>query len=822
MSQFIEAILPLPLYSTFTYHVPTTMQGTIQIGSRVLVPFGRKKYYTAIVSMLHSNKPTEYEVKDILDVLDEYPIIKYPQLKLWNWIAEYYLCSVGDVYKAAIPTGLKVESETLVMANPDFEESETVSLREREIIILNLISGRDKVQISELEKSTGFKNVESIVSRLIEKDAIFVAERTVEHYRPKTESFVALTIKKEDEAGMHRFFELVRQAKKQESLLLAFLDLSHWLRKGDILEVSKKELLDRAQVSPAVLSAIIEKGIMKVYRKEINRFTTSSLQTVTVPKLSKVQQEAYWNIYESFKNKNITLLHGVTSSGKTEIYINLIAEMIRLGKQSLYLVPEIALTTQLTTRLHKVFGDRLLIYHSKFSDNERVDLWKRLLKSSEPCVVIGVRSSVFLPFSNLGIVIVDEEHETSYKQFDPAPRYNGRNVAMMLASMHGAKTLLGSATPSLESYYNAVNDRYGLVSLNERYEGIKMPEVEVIDIKESRRKREFNGILSNKLLHDCIHELEEGNQVILFQNRRGYAPMALCKECGWVPKCENCDVSLTYHKYSNSLSCHYCGYTYQLPTLCKACGQPTLEVVGYGTERIEDDMEKIFPDYTVLRMDLDTTRNKNGYEKIITDFSKRKAQILIGTQMVSKGLDFDGVSLVGVLNADTLINFPDFRASERAFDMLEQVAGRAGRKHKSGIVEIQTSNPDNDVIQYVKAHDYLGFYNNEIEERQRYKYPPFTKLIYIYLKHRDDNTVTEVSVRFSNMLREVFGNRVLGPEAPLIARVQQYHIRQIVLKMENEASMIKVKNILRTIYENMLSVDSRMKSTILYYDVDPM
>ena len=483
-------------------------------------------------------------------------------------------------------------------------------------------------------------------------------------------------------------------------------------------------------------------------------------------------------------------------------------------------MPEIALTTQLTKRLQRVFGNSLLIYHSKFSDNERVDIWKRLLHSTEPCVVIGVRSSVFLPFSSLGLVIVDEEHDASYKQQDPAPRYNGRNVAMVLAQMHGAKTLLGSATPAIESYYNATTGKYGLVSLLTRYEDIELPSVEVIDTKLARKKREMTGTFTGRLLGLVREAVKSGNQAILFQNRRGYAPMVTCKQCGWVPKCENCDVSLTYHKHLRTLSCHYCGFSVTLPDICPACKQPTIEIVGYGTERIEDDIDGLFPESKILRMDLDTTRNKNSYERIIDDFSSRKADILVGTQMVTKGLDFDGVSIVGILNADTMINFPDFRSHERAFNMMEQVAGRAGRKSRQGQVVIQTSQPDNPVIRYVTGHDYLGFYSEELADRERFHYPPFTKIINIYLKHRDDSVLTEMSVRYSNMLRQVFAHRVLGPEAPMVARVQNLYIRQIVLKMENEASMPKVKRILRNIYENMLSVDSRMKSTIIYYDVD--
>ncbi|MDD2960813.1 MAG: primosomal protein N' [Muribaculaceae bacterium] len=822
MFSFAEIILPLPLYGTYTYHVPEELNAKIKIGCRVLVQFGQKKYYTGIVYTLHNNKPEDFVTKDIEDLLDDYPILRYPQLKLWDWISDYYLCSLGDVFKAAIPAGLKIESETEVRINPDFEVMQDENLKERELIVLDFVSSRDSVKIIDIEKATGFKNLATIVMRLIEQEAVFVNEKVINNYKPKIEVYVALCCDRGDETSVHSYFDLVRAYKKQETLLLTYLEMSHWMRKSDTKEILKKDLLSRSGITQQVLSTMIKKGIMRIYKKEINRFKLASMEIETLPTLSESQQKAYWDILDSYKEKNITLLHGVTSSGKTEIYINLISEMLRQKKQILYLVPEIALTTQLTYRLKRVFGEMLLIYHSKFSDNERVDIWKKLLKNGSPCIVLGVRSSVFLPFNNLGLVIVDEEHETSFKQQDPSPRYNARNVAMVLASMHGAKTLLGTATPSIDSYYNATHGKYALVELNERYEGIELPEVRVVDLKLARKRREMKGIFSPELLNVSRKALEEDKQVILFQNRRGYAPMVMCKECAWVPKCDNCDVSLTYHKYTNTLICHYCGFTYQLPQLCPSCKQPTLEIEGYGTERIEDDIETVFPDTPILRMDLDTTRNKNSYEKIIEDFSKGTSKILVGTQMVTKGLDFAGVKVVGVLNADSMINFPDFRSHERAFNMLEQVSGRAGRKDGRGVVVIQTSNPNHPVINYVLNHDYAGYYNNEIEEREYFKYPPFTKLINIYLKHRDDNVLTEVSVRYSNMLREVFGYRVLGPEAPMIARIQQLHIRQIVLKIENEASMLKVKKILRQVYENIIKVDSRMKSTILYYDVDPM
>ena len=820
MAKFAETLLPLAIPGTYTYRVPEGMR--LSIGMRVLVPFGRKKIYTAIIISLHDMEPKGYDVKEILGTLDEKPILRHPQLEFWQWISDYYLCSMGEVYKAAVPSGLKVESETTISVNPDFEESEPGQLTDRERVILDFTAQRGRVQIAEIANATGFKTVERNVSHLLDMDALHVSERVVDNYRPKTEPCVRLAIARDDEEKLHQYFDQLKRAPKQESLLLAYLDMSRWLQSGDTREVSKENLLKRAGVSSAVLHEAVKRGLFEVYQKEINRFAELGNVLDEAPTLSEEQQRAYKEIHQSMRQHAITLLHGVTSSGKTSVYIHLIADALKLGKQVLYLVPEIALTTQLTRRLRRVFGDKLLIYHSKFSDNERVDIWKRLLDTNEPCVIIGVRSSVFLPYSNLGLIIVDEEHDSSYKQQDPAPRYNGRNAALVLAQMHGAKTVLGSATPAIEVYHMALEGRYGLVKLMTRYGDIKMPEVKVIDTIDARKRREMSGLFSTELISDCRKALKDGEQVILFQNRRGYSPMVRCKECGSVPKCENCDVSLTYHKHNHTLVCHYCGYTIPLPDLCPACQLPGLEIIGYGTERIEDDIDAVFPGEKISRMDLDTTRSKNSYDRIIDEFSNHRTNILVGTQMVTKGLDFDAVSIVGILNADTMINFPDFRSHERAFDMLEQVSGRAGRAHKQGKVIIQTSNPDHDVIKYVQAHDYEGFYEHELADRQQFGYPPFTKVINIYLKHRDDATVGELAVRYSGLLRQVFGTRVLGPMAPFVARVQNMYIRQVTLKMETAASMAKVKAILRDLYERMLAADARMKTVRLYYDVDPM
>ncbi len=819
---YAEVILPLPLYTTFTYSIPNEILNTIKVGHRVIVPFGRKKYYTAIVASITPIKPEGYEVKEITMALDDHAIVRHPQIKFWEWIAEYYLCAIGDVYKAALPAGLKVESETFIEFNPDYEEDESSRLNDKEAIVCQMLDHSGRMTPAEIEKKTGFRNVEAIVSRLLEKGVIIVSEKLVERYRSRKETYVRLTAEKDNSKALHSAFDKVKNAKKQEAMLLALIELSGFTRKDEpIKEVSRSKLLERTGLTSPIIAAMAQKGIVDIYIKEINRFKYNGLTNAVLPTLSDAQAKAYDEIHKAFTKHDITLLHGVTSSGKTEIYICLIDYVMRNGNQVLYLVPEIALTTQLTRRLQRVFGKKVLIYHSKFSDNERVDLWKKILNSNDPCVVIGARSSVFLPFGNLGLVIIDEEHETSYKQYDPAPRYNGRDAATVLASMHGAKTLLGSATPSVETYYKSLSGRYGLVTLNERYEGVRLPSIEIIDMTAARKQHIAYGTFADRTKLLARETLNRGEQVIFFHNRRGFAPLAKCKQCGWIPKCEHCDVSLTYHKRFNELVCHYCGATYPLPNVCPACKEPGVEILGYGTERIEDEVEVLFPQAKIVRMDLDTTRNKDGYENIIEDFSQRKSQILVGTQMVTKGLDFEGVSLVGVLNADTLINFPDFRSTERAFNMLEQVAGRAGRKSPGGTVAVQTSQPAHPILTYLTTHDYRGFYNAEIEERRNFNYPPFTRLIYIYLKHRDINILTEMSTIYGNKLRELFGTRVFGPEEPMVSRIQSLYIRKIMLKIEVQASMKKVKNILRDTFEQMHQ-HPRMKGIIIYYDVDPL
>lgn len=821
MAKFANVILPLPISGSFTYSVPSIYEDEIEVGSRVLVQFGKKNYYTGIVELVHNNQPSGYEVKEIMMVLDAKPIVRHPQLKLWNWLAEYYLCSVGEVYKAAVPSGLKVESETYILLNSDYEYDENVNLTERMALIIQLLDRNGRMKISEIERETGFKNLGTLVNKMLEIGLVLIDERIVDKYRARIETLVRLNCDRNDNEALHGFFDIVKRARQQEKMLIAYLDLSAWMQSATPKEVLKSDLLERSGASPAVLKGLVDKGVLEIYKKEINRFTVDVSESAELPQLSNAQLAAYNSILDKWKENKVTLLRGVTGSGKTEIYSHLINDVLNLGQQVLYLVPEISLTTQLTSRLQKIFGKRLLIYHSKFSDNERVDVWKKLLSTHEPLIVLGVRSSVFLPFAKLGLVIVDEEHESSYKQYDPAPRYNARDAAIVLASMHGAATLLGSATPAVETYYKAKNGRFGLVELLERFDGIRMPEVKVVDMRDQRKRKECRGLYSNPLLVASRKALGEGKQVIMFQNRRGYAPMVECKECAWVPKCKNCDVSLVFHRNIRELRCHYCGYSMTLPNLCPVCGQDSVETYGYGTERIADDLNEIFNEYRVARMDLDTTRNKDAYEDIIEDFSSHKTDILVGTQMVTKGLDFERVRVVGVLNADSILNYPDFRSNERAFNMIEQVAGRAGRKNEVGEVYVQTTDPNNQIIEKVKTHDYEGYYDEQIDERQRFAYPPFTKIVNIYLKHKDERMVNSLAVNYVLELRKIFGNRVLGPEKPIVGRVANYYIQSIMLKMEANASMRKVKDLLRTVYERV-SIDKNMRSAILYYDVDPV
>lgn len=820
---YAEVLLPLPLTGFFTYKVPDMMAEAIRPGCRVVVPFGRTKFYTGIVAGLTPRRPEGFETKEISQLLDSEPIVRHPQMKFWEWIADYYLCSAGEVYRAAVPAGLKLESETVVEVNPDFEEDPGDRLSERDLLVMNAVRRvPKKATLAAVARETGFRNTSAIVARLVERDALMVSENLVERYKTRKIEMVEMAIERGDSAALHAAFDSVKGAPKQEKALLTLIELSGFMRQGsDLCEVTRADLLDRSGVTSPIIIALENKGIVRRRKKEVSRFAPVSKATMPMPELTDSQREARDAIIKSWGEKDITLLHGVTSSGKTEVYISLIDRMLRSGRQVLYLVPEIALTTQLTTRLQRVFGPKVIIYHSRFSDSERVELWRRLLTTHEPLVVLGARSALFMPFASLGLIIVDEEHESSFKQQDPAPRYNARDAAMVLAGMHGAKTLLGSATPAVDTYYKALTGRFGLVSLTERYGGSELPRVEIVDMAKARKKREVSGAFSLQLRRLINDAASADRQTILFLNRRGFAPMARCKMCGYVPKCENCDVSLTYHHGIDRLVCHYCGTPYDLPRVCPACREPGLEIIGYGTERIEEEIAASFPEIPVARLDRDTTRNKDDYERIIDEFSAGKDKMLVGTQMVTKGLDFGRVSVVGVINADATINQPDFRSAERAFNMLEQVAGRAGRRGDDGVVAIQTYTPSHPLFGFLVSHDYVGFYNHEIEERRLYNYPPFTRIINIYLKHREQGRLHVLAGAYGRRLRELFGNRVFGPEEPHVARIKQMHIMRIMIKIETEASMKKVKHILRETYLEMDAARA-LNGAQVYYDVDPM
>lgn len=819
MKKYVDVILPLPLPKSFTYALPDEGADQVQPGCRVVVPFGRKKFYTAIVRNVHYYAPADYEVKEISTVLDASPILLPNQFKFWEWLADYYLCTQGDVYKAALPSGLKLESETIVEYNPDFEAEGP--LPEREQKILDRLAAEPEQSVTKLEKETGIKNILPVIKSLLDKEALFVKEEMRRTYKPKTETRVRLAAEAAGEERLKELFDELARAPKQLALLMKYIELSGVLGSASLKEVGKKELLKRADASPAVFNALVDKHVFEVYQQEIGRLNALPGKTAELNPLNEFQQHAYEEVVRSFREKNVTLLNGVTSSGKTEIYIHLIDDTLRAGKQVLYLLPEIALTTQITERLKRVFGSRLGIYHSKFPDAERVEIWQKQLTDKGYDIILGVRSSVFLPFRNLGLIIVDEEHENTYKQQDPAPRYHARSAAIVLAAMYGAKTLLGTATPSVETWHNATTGKYGLVQLKERYKEIQMPEIIPVDIKELHRKKRMAGPFSPLLLQYMREALDQKEQVILFQNRRGFAPMIECRTCGWVPKCKNCDVSLTYHKGIGQLTCHYCGYTYQLPRSCPACEGVELVNRGFGTEKIEDDIRVIYPEASVARMDLDTTRTRAAYEKIIADFEQGKTDILIGTQMVSKGLDFDHVSVVGILNADTMMNYPDFRSYERAFQLMAQVAGRAGRKNKRGRVVLQTKSIDHPMIRQVMENDFEGMVAHELSERQLFHYPPYYRMVYVYLKNRNEALLDQMARTMADKLRAVFGQRVLGPDKPPVARIQTLYIRKIIVKIEQNAPMNRARELLVQVQREMVE-DDRFKSLIVYYDVDPM
>lgn len=750
---FVDVILPVPLDGFFTYSVPSSANEQVEVGKRVLVPFGRNKTYVGIIASMHHQQPEGYQTKDILQVLDSTPMLLGNQLRLWQWIADYYMSPIGEVFKAALPSGLKAE----------------------------------------------------------------------DGYKPKTETYIRLAPQFRSEQALHIALDMLRRAPKQQAALIDYMALSGIEEYGATATtiLTRDELLNQGH-SLQTVAALVQRGLLETYEQEVGRLNHGGEPHLDrIQPLSPIQQDAYNQIHFSFLKKNVTLLHGVTSSGKTEIYIHLIRQALEQKRQVLYLLPEIALTVQIMDRLQRVFGNRLGIYHSKYSDAERVEIWQKQLSGHPYDVILGARSAVFLPFQQLGLVIIDEEHETSYKQQDPMPRYHARSAAIMLAQMQKAKVLLGTATPSLETYHNAKTGKYGLVELFQRYKGIELPEIQVVDTKDLQHRKMMNGLFSPLLLSKVREALERGEQVILFQNRRGYAPMIECKQCGWVPHCQHCDVSLTLHRNLNQLTCHYCGNTYQVPTECPNCGCTQLQTRGYGTEKIEAEVHDIFPDARISRMDLDTTRSRQAYERIINDFSSGRTNLLIGTQMISKGLDFDKVSVVGILNADTMLNYPDFRAYEHAFMMMSQVSGRAGRKGKRGLVILQTKSPDLPLIGQVVHNDYAAFYRSLIAERQQFRYPPYYRLVYVYLKHRQNAIVEAAGVEMGAHLRQWFSGRVLGPDKPGISKVKSLSIRKIVLKLEPSLNMAEVRKYLALAQHQMLQ-DKRYASLQIYYDVDPL
>lgn len=812
---YVDVILPLPLADSYTYSVPPQWENAVKRGCRVVVQLGVKKMYTGVVLEVHDRKPDVEAVKPILELLDLQPIVSDSQLKFWQWVAEYYICSLGEVYKAALPSGLKLESESVVMLAEDVPDGKCEALTDRERRVLDALSEKGEEKITALGKMCGVKNILPVVNALLAKGLIVVNEALRRDYKPKTEVWVRVA----DGIDADKTGIVLASLTRSKSQQKAFAVLAG---KGEML---RSELMEEAEVASPIVKALCDKRLAVQYVKEKGRLDGlfgDGVQENTLRPLSAAQQKAYDEVIGLWADKDVTLLHGVTSSGKTEVYIHLIKKYLSEGKQVLYLLPEIALTTQITDRLRRVFGGRMGVYHSKFSDAERVEVYQKQVSASPYSLVLGVRSSVFLPFSNLGLIIIDEEHEASYKQQDPAPRYNARSAAMVLARMYGAKTLLGTATPSFESYHNAQNGRYGYVSLTQRYNDMQLPEIEVVDIKRLRKQKRMVGALSPVLVDAMREALARKEQVILFQNRRGFSSFVECRTCGWVPRCEHCDVSLTYHKGASRLNCHYCGSTYPLPERCPNCEEEKLMHVGVGTERVEDQIKEVFPDVRTLRMDLDTARTRAAYERIIDDFAEHRADVLIGTQMVTKGLDFDNVSIVGVLDADTMLNLPDFRSYERAFHTLSQVAGRAGRKNYKGRVVLQTRSADSDIISQVVANDYTAMFSAQMEERKMFSYPPYCRLIYVYMRHRDNDVLEHLSLDMANALITVFGTeRILGPAQPPVGRVQSMFIRKIIVKMEYGTSVQKVREALVCIRKRIQSLAYANGLTI-YYDVDPV
>jgi primosomal protein N' (replication factor Y) len=812
---FVEVILPLAIAKNYTYRVPFEMNSAVMVGKRVVVQFGKSKLYTAIIGAISNRAPEKYQAKYVIELLDDKPVVSEWQLQFWQWLAEYYMCNMGEVMNAALPSALKLASETRIMLNKDFA-FDRAALHDKEFLIVEALDIQPELTVSDIAKLLGQKTVMPILKLLFEKNIIHISEDISDRYKPRTRTFLTLNPVYHDQESLKELFGILeKRAPKQADAVLAYIKLSRHQK-----TVSRNELIEESGAGAASIKALVEKEVFISEEKNVSRLFYDENETFNNFELNEQQQQVLQHIGEQFTQKDVVLLHGVTSSGKTQIYIRLIEEMIASGRQVLYLLPEIALTTHIIERLRMYFGANIGVYHSRFNDNERVEVWQKVL-NNEYKVVLGARSSVFLPFHDLGLIIVDEEHETSYKQFDPAPRYNARDAAIFLANMHKAKVLLGSATPSFESYYNARMQKYGLAELTERFGGVKLPEIEVISITEETKRKTMQSHFTSVLMDDIKLALSNKEQVILFQNRRGYAPVLMCKICAYTPKCINCDVSLTYHKSSGKLHCHYCGYKEDAPQICPACGSTHLEYKGFGTEKVEDELALLLPDARIARMDLDTTRSRNSLQTILNDLEEKKIDILVGTQMVAKGLDFSDVTVIGIINADSLLKFPDYRANERSYQMLAQVSGRAGRRGKQGKVVIQTYDPGHRVIKQVIENNYNDLYFTEMEERRSFKYPPFYRIITLDIKHKDPEIVFNQAAYLAAELRKHFGERVIGPEFPLIGRIRNYYIKSIMLKFEKDnISINKAKAIIREVI-TQFQTTKLSKGSVVQPDVDP-
>ena len=818
---FAQVILPLPLHNSFTYEVPESMELSIQPGVRVIVQFGSRKLYAALVYSISDTKPEDFIPKEIQQILDDKPVVLPQNFELWRWIAKYYCCTLGDVFRAALPTGLKLESKSKIFLTG--AETET-QISEKEDIILRQLQ-QDVTLLIDLQKKLGTNFSYSALKSLLAKNLIYIDEKVSAKYKPKTESYVRFHADIKTEAALENKARQLGRAKKQLALLYHFCSKTKAFEPDQIPVISKKELFKNSNFNSGLLNGLVKKEILSQFQKQVSRIDEEEINQVSINLLNEYQTEALAQIQAAFKTKQVALIHGITASGKTEIYIHLIDEILKLGKQALYLVPEIALTTQIIKRLKNVFGQKVGIYHSKLNSQERVEIWEKvLLFQQNPAkgyqVVLGARSALFLPFSKLGIIIVDEEHENSFKQFDPAPRYNARDMAVILGFQNHAKVLLGSATPSYESYYNALNGKYQLVNLLKRHNDVELPEIIIADVKRAYKRKQMHSILSPELFELMETALEKNEQIILFQNRRGYSPFVECFTCGWIPKCQNCDVSLTYHKYKKRLSCHYCGYSQQLHETCDECGSAEVKTRGFGTEKIEVELKSLFRNARIARMDYDTTQTKNAFEKIVSNLENRKTDILVGTQMVTKGLDFEYVSVVGILNADNLINFPDFRAHERAYQLISQVSGRAGRKYGEGKVVVQTSQPDHPIIQLIQNQDYNLTLKLQLEERRLFKYPPYHRLIKIIVKHKNVETVERAATQLGNELRKNSLFIVLGPEFPLISRIQLWHHKEIWLKIDRKQNLDSVKDYILQSIKTVKHFPSN-SSCMINIDVDP-